>query len=324
MSDTAPAAATATPASTETPATPAPEAAASVTPSPEGTASGTPPDGTATPAPGKDEPPEPAKQPDFVRQAFARLTEKKGEFRRQQEQHKELVADGEKFRALVAKWKEDPGAVEELLGEDAFERLVEHYGKKGRQPTPDDRVSAIERQLAEERAQRQRDADAQAERDRQAAIDTGKAKVEAMARAAPEAYELVNAEGAYELVFSTMVAYARQHPEQVKDLAPGELFKISAEHVEKHLERQEAERLERLSKSKKFSGRFAAPQKPPVSDPPPGATAIPGSATLTSKVTGDAPPPAPAKQLTREESVASASAWLAAELKRQQAADATA
>lgn len=209
------------------------------------------------------------------RREFAALERKRKEVREAEKQHAADLAELKTIREARAKGD----AIALLAAQLGIDRekaisIVLDQAIAGQGGAPeDDRVTKIERQLAEERAAREK-----AERDRvqvqqQQAIEGARNEVRRVIQADPERFDLVNAHEAWDGVFSEMTKYYIQHREEIE--ARGITLDpiVFADAAEKTLQ-------ERLSKSRRF-GRGATAEK---------------TAPTTGKQT--AAPPAPARTMT--------------------------
>lgn len=246
-----------------------------------------------------------------VTKAEREVTRRKQEADRRERELAERAAKVEQVEKILASG--DKVAAFKALGW-SLDEIVQAHLKDGQPPTPDDRVTQLEKKLAEkEKAEAEK-----AERDRLAAEEAAKARTEetlkgfreGVARevtAAGETYELVNAYGAHKLVSNVIEAHYRATAAEVqKGLRDKpEMLSVAqaAAMVEDHLEEQAKIGLA----TKKLSSRLAPPA--PVATTPPAAPPAPrrASPTLTSTSTATpSAPPAPRGVPSREEGIAAA------------------
>lgn len=167
-----------------------------------------------------------------------------------------------------------------------YQELTNAVLREDEPPTADDRVAKLEARLEAEskaRAEAEEKAKTDAEaRDKQAnehLISQFKATIETELKAAGETFELVNAEGAYDLVFDLI----EEHYRRTEKVLPTEK---AAELAENYLFEQATKK---YGSSKKLAGLFKPPP-PPIAAPSPVAAKKPAP-SLTSK---SAPAPASA------------------------------
>ncbi len=170
-------------------------------------------------------------------------------------------------------------------------------------PTPEQRVKALEEKLEQDRADREAAEQGRREAEINRTIETAKANIEEYVLSQGEAYELIQANGAYDTVFEVIQAYWNR---------TGEMLPVdtAAKYVEEHLEEQ-ARKLLSLKKLAPKAAEAAVPELQPGLPSGRVNVASPGPTTLTnSLVAGASPPPAAGEYLSDEESKRRAAALL--------------
>lgn len=267
------------PLATASDSTPAPDADPAGTTSPVGeSAPGA--DGGSLPAndnaaeapkPEPEAPPPASPEEVKARAQFAALARKERELRRLERETRATAEQLKPLQDLLTKAREDPFALLAAQGVTA-EQVVEWVQRQGAPPTAEDRVSRLEAQI-KEREQREAEARQAAERQgMEAQIERYKAEtIRKGIEASGDKYELVAIEGAYDAVWDTMVAYYREHGEQLP-------WEEAAAAVESEL----TARAEKLRAAKKF--QRATPAAKQATN---GAERT--GSTLSSRNTSDVP-----------------------------------
>lgn len=256
---------------------------------PAATESKTPPQAGVIPqegAPNTGGTPDPAKDP---AREFAIISRKQKELFDREKQLKEQAAKYKDYEEMEA--LKDSNPLEYLRKKGVnLESLIIAAASEGEEPTVDQKLSKLEKLLADEQAARQKDKDdaekAKAEAQKAAEqkfIDDYKKKIETDIKADLDKYECINAQNAYNLVYSVI----EETWETTRTVMP---IADAAEKVETYLlsEMQKLFNIKKLGISKAAEAKPEAPQK----------TNFP---TLDSSVTPQSEPPS-GKYLSEEES----------------------
>ena len=240
-------------------------------------------------APAENTPPPSPQDPDARLQAALDIIAKREREngRREQEwkvKDREYATYAEKAKAFdtfLERFKADPLSILEEHGIE-LDSLNERALKAPIDPAVREVKSELQRikeELRAERAEKTRQSSEQSDKEFRARIDSfveGK-----------EQYELINAQGASELIYQVV---AQHWHKTLEETGTGEVMdlEVAADLVEKHLEGE----VERLSKTKKLSARFQPPPSEPTkpnmtpanSDP---ATLTNGMRAVTEPASGN-------------------------------------
>lgn len=300
---------------TETPVAPPSVPAVPAAPSPEAPAA--PAETPATPAaepPAVDE--RTRKGWEAVTKAEREVTRKRQEIEKRDREITERTARVEQVEKVIAMAKDDPLGAFKALGLD-LNAVVRAHLKEGEPPTADDRVTQLEKKLADKekaeaaKAEAEAAARADAEKRKHGEVITQfRENVARDVAAAGETFELVNAYKAYPLVTNVIEAHYRETAKAGKP----ELLTAAqaAAMVEDHLEEQAKIALT----SKKLSARLTPPAPVGAKPPAPAPAAVTpkrASPTLTnSSAATPSSPPATRGVPSREEGIAAAVARMRA------------
>lgn len=194
---------------------------------------------------------------------------------------KTLIAQSEalKTRAALADdvenlLKTDPEALYQRFGltaEDVLNAVVKKAGGTPQAKTAEEEIAELKRDRAKERES----AATAAEAEQRQAVNEG---VKTML-AADETFELINALDRHGDIAEAVWNYGKKYPKMTREQA-GHAVRYFARKLETQLETEKTAEADRLSKSKKLGGRFAAP----------AADGADGNKTLHNGIVRNAPP----------------------------------
>lgn len=232
------------------------------------------PNASATPAPQSTAPaaPAPAPQADpTLDSRLASLAKREREIQQQMAQLKQERQNLVPKNELANLWKSDRSKLRELLGASPDEL------PDMKAPEADDPVKSLKSEIEEMKRQRQ-------EEDKQKAINDVKSQINSVVSQDKDAYELIHAFDAKDMVFDLVLDHYREHNEQLD-------YAEAAKQVEAYLEDQ----IKKASSTKKIGSLFQ-PSQPQGKEPAP---------TLTGAMVSS-PASSSQRKLTPEESIAEA------------------
>lgn len=221
-------------------------------------------------APAASPAPAPAADP-TLDSRLAGLAKREREIQQQMAQLKQERQNLVPKNELANLWKSDRNKLRELLGASPDEL------PDLKAPEADDPVKSLKQEIEDMKRQRQ-------EEDKQKAINDVKTQISGIITQDKDAYELINAFDASEMVFDLLLDHYREHNEQLD-------YKEAANQVERYLEDQ----LKKASSTKKISSLFPQSQSQ-AKEPAPTLT----GSMVSSPVSGSQ------RKLTPEESLAEA------------------
>lgn len=209
--------------------------------------------------------------------ALARRERQAQEIERAAKEKADRLKALEEFESLKQKAKSDPLAYLQAGGID-YQLITDYLLGENQTPTQESKLEELERRLEAERQERLAREEAAKSEKRERALGRFKHSIESHIENNVEAYELIKANDAKELVFE--VAIERYNEEgKVPDI------KECADMVEAYLEKE----LDKLKALKKVQSRFA-----PVMPEPKDSKELPkldlGPKTLTNQVVSQVPP----------------------------------
>lgn len=268
-------------------------------PTPEGALPADPEVVEPTPPPAEPDPSE-----DFSRK-FALLAQRERKLVERERSIKDRLGRAEPvLRAIEEK---NPMAILQSAG-FSFQDVTNWVLNDGKKPEPttDDRIAQLERQLEAERQARLDDAKRKESDTIEKTISQHKATIKSAIDTAGDEFELIRAHEAYDTVFDVIENYFL---ETQKETGQGQILSIedAARQVEEYLDSQ----AQRFMKTKKYAPK---PQEPAPTGATPEASA-PGqkpqvSTTLTNRMVNPAPAPREADWLSEEESKRRAAAMI--------------
>jgi hypothetical protein len=226
----------------------------------------------------KPDPPAETPEQTRLRKAMGAVARREQKVLAREQAAKAAEGEARAFADLRSKARSSPLELLSAFGFSGVDDFADAImsAKDGKQPTADDRVSALEKRLEAEAATRK-------DAEQKATIAAAKRQLAEEIKAAGDEYDLINTTGNHDLVWDTAQAYFDEH-----GVAPD--MAETARAVEKHLE---DELLERASKSKKFLARVGAVKQPaPASKVTAPQQPRPGAVTLTNNDTPEVPPSA--------------------------------
>lgn len=218
---------------------------------------------------------------------FAELAKRQRELTQKQ---LEIKAKEERYTPVeqaLANAKSNPLAALEALGM-TYEDLTHFILNEGREPAPEDKLSAIEKRL-DEKEKQERDAREAAENAKvEATITAFQESITQAVTAAPEQYEMILSAGDFgtSLVFDTISEYFDSN----KQLLP---LETALQAVETYLEGEAL----KVAKANKIQAKLAPVVQAQETVKPPEKN---GTVTLTNKLVSSAAEPT--KRLTDDES----------------------
>lgn len=216
--------------------------------------------------------PAPAPQADpALDSRLANLSKREREIQQQLAQLKQEKQNLVPKNELANLWKTDRNKLRELLGASPDEL------PDLKQPEADDPVKSLKQEIEDMKRQRQ-------EEDQQKAVNDVKSQISSIITQDKDAYELIHAFDASEMVFDLLLDHYREHNEELD-------YAEAARQVEKYLEDQ----VKRASSTKKISSLFQ-PSQSPGKEPAPTLT----GSMVSSPVSGTQ------RKLSPEESIAEA------------------
>jgi hypothetical protein len=202
---------------------------------------------------------------------LANLSKREREIQQQLAQLKQEKQNLVPKNELANLWKTDRNKLRELLGASPDEL------PDLKQPEADDPVKSLKQEIEDMKRQRQ-------EEDQQKAVNDVKSQISSIITQDKDAYELIHAFDASEMVFDLLLDHYREHNEELD-------YAEAARQVEKYLEDQ----VKRASSTKKISSLFQ-PSQSPGKEPAPTLT----GSMVSSPVSGTQ------RKLSPEESIAEA------------------
>lgn len=163
---------------------------------------------------------------------LASLAKREREIQQQMAQLKQERQNLVPKNELASLWKSDRNKLRELLGASPDEL------PDLKQPEADDPVKSLKQEIEDMKRQRQ-------EEDKTKAINEVKGQISSIITGDKDAYELINAFDASEMVFDLLVDHYREHQEELD-------YKEAANQVEKYLEDQ----IKKASSTKKIGSLF--------------------------------------------------------------------
>lgn len=216
--------------------------------------------------------PAPAPQADpALDSRLANLSKREREIQQQLAQLKQEKQNLVPKNELANLWKTDRNKLRELLGASADEL------PDLKAPEADDPVKSLKDEIEDMKRQRQEEA-------QQKAVNDVKSQISSVISQDKDAYELIHAFDASEMVFDLLLDHYREHNEELD-------YTEAAKQVEKYLEDQ----VKRASSTKKISSLFQ-PSQSQGKEPAPTLT----GSMVSSPVSGTQ------RRLTPEESIAEA------------------
>lgn len=202
---------------------------------------------------------------------LASLSKREREIQQQMAQLKQERQNLVPKNELANLWKSDRNKLRELLGASPDEL------PDMKAPEADDPIKSLKQELEDMKRQRQ-------EEDQHKAINEVKSQIASIVTQDRDAYELINAFDAKDMVFDLVLDHYREHQEQLD-------YAEAAKQVEAYLEDQ----IKKASSTKKISSLFQ-PSQPQGKEPAPTLT----GSMVSSPVSGTQ------RKLTPEESIAEA------------------
>lgn len=215
-------------------------------------------------------PPAPASDPGLDSR-LAALTKREREIQQQMAQLKQEKQNLVPKNELADLWKSNRGKLRELLGASADEL------PDVKQESAEDPIKSIKQELEDMKRDKQ-------EKEKQEAINTVKSQIASITSQDKDAFELIHAFDANEMVFDLILDHYREHQEELD-------YREAANQVEKYLEDQ----IKRASSTKKIGSLFQ-PKDTQVKETAPTLTG-----SMVSSPIGTA-----ARKLSEEESKAEA------------------
>lgn len=243
--------------------------------------------------------PEPAKPADDFSEKFAALTREQKKIWEEKQKLKAIQAEVEAYKKRLDLKKQNPY---QFLKEEGLElnQILELAAKDGEPPSAEDKILELEKKLeARIKAEQEKEERERLARE-QEAIDKFKVNLENHIKTKADEYELINAQGAYGVVFEVI---AQHYDKTLQETGTAEILDMdkAAQMVETHLFNE----LQRLKGVKKVSALFGQQIEAATE---PAKTQGP-SATLSGSVVPQQTAPRP-KPRTIEESKAEAAKLL--------------
>lgn len=233
------------------------------------------------------------KIPDMAaqRRSFAALSRREKDLRRAEAKLGDTRTKAQAFDQMQARFHREPvSVIAELMGmrdqpQVAVSKFLDAYIANGAtgptEPTDGDRLAAVEKQLADERAARANEHVTQV-------IDGNKRQVRAAIEKEGERFDLINAGEEWDGVWDQMVAYYAKHKDEIEARGIALDPLAFAERYEKALEEAEDRR---LSRSKKFGRRTPTDKQGANAGIPKVAAPAATAKTLTNNHVSTGPTP---------------------------------